>query len=117
MNCIGCGASQERPRGALRCPNCGDLLEITFPEFKAGRAAGLDAAGLKALWRQRRTSRADIDQSGVWRFREVLPAIAQDNAINLREGNTPLYALNSCARSAGVRDLYAKLGHESHRIV
>jgi len=73
------------------------------------RAAGLDAAGLKSMWRERRTSRLAMDQSGVWRFREVLPALAEGTEpITLREGNTPLYALPSCAGSAGVQHLYAK---------
>ena len=108
MRCIGCGRVQERLSGVLRCPECGDLLEISYPGWKAGGAAGLTSTELKALWRQRRTSRAEIDQSGVWRFREVLPQIADDHAITLREGNTPLYELPSCARSAGVQHLYAK---------
>src|ERR1035441_1346819 len=108
MRCIGCGTVQERLSGILRCPECGDLLEISYPGWKTGGAAGLSSAELKALWRQRRTSRAEIDQSGVWRFREVLPAIAQSHAITLREGNTPLYELPACARSAGVQHLYAK---------
>lgn len=109
MNCIACGTVQERLSGALRCPKCGDLLEITFPGWKAGRAAGLGSAELKALWRQRRTSRSEIDQSGVWRFREVLPALSQDHpAITLREGNTPLYELSSCGRNAGAKHLFAK---------
>jgi threonine synthase len=108
MRCIGCGTLQERLSGVLRCSECGDLLEITFPAWNTGKAAGLNATELKALWRQRRTSRAEIDQSGVWRFREVLPAIAEDRAITLREGNTPLYELPNCARIAGVQLLYAK---------
>lgn len=108
MRCIGCGRVQERLSGVLRCPECGDLLEISYPGWKAGGAAGLTSTELKALWRQRRTSRAEIDQSGVWRFREVLPQIADDHAITLREGNTPLYELPNCARSAGVQHLYAK---------
>jgi threonine synthase len=44
----------------------------------------------------------------VWRFREILPDISQDQVITIREGNTPLYALPHCARSAGVRQLFAK---------
>jgi threonine synthase len=95
--------------GALRCPKCGDLLEITFPGWKSNGPGGLNSTDLKALWRQRRTSGVGIDQSGVWRFREVLPALAKcETAITLREGNTPLYEMPSCARSAGVLQLYAK---------
>jgi len=45
----------------------------------------------------------------VWRFRELLPALeSDDQAITLREGNTPLYELPQCARIAGVPRLLAK---------
>ena len=73
------------------------------------RAAGFDAAGLKELWCQRRTSYNPLDASGVWRFREVLPALGDWNhVITLREGNTPVYELPGCGAAAGVRQLYAK---------
>jgi threonine synthase len=49
-----------------------------------------------------------LDQSGVWRFRELLPPIAEEHAITLREGNTPLYQLPRCARSVGLETLLAK---------
>ena len=50
-----------------------------------------------------------VDLSGVWRFREVLPALASGHqAITLREGNTPLYEMPGSARIAGVPHLYAK---------
>lgn len=111
LRCIECGAVHKSASRTLRCPSCGDLLEIIYPAWKTsgGRAAGLNASELKALWRQRRSSRAAVDQSGVWRFREVLPALASGHeAITLREGNTPLYEMPRSARIAGVPHLYAK---------
>jgi threonine synthase len=69
----------------------------------------MNASALKTLWQQRRTSRIPVDQSGVWRFRELLPLPPDwQNAITLREGNTPVYELPGCARVAGMRQLYAK---------
>ena len=112
LRCIGCGAVTSSTTRNLRCPTCGDLLEVTYPNWDDGdqrRAAGRHPAALKALWRGRRSSLLEADQSGVWRFREVLPA--QGSAfqpITLREGNTPLYELPSCGRSAEVPKLYAK---------
>ncbi len=67
-----------------------------------------DPALLKALWLSRRTSRNPLDQSGVWRFRELLPDIPEEHVITLREGNTPLYSLPRCARAARVDSLRAK---------
>jgi threonine synthase len=105
LRCIGCGAVTAVADSGLNCVTCGDLLEVVFP---AGDTK-LDAGKLKTLWRERRTSNLPIDQSGVWRFREVLPSLGEGHApITLREGNTPLYELSLCARIAGVQTLYAK---------
>src|SRR5712692_5519488 len=112
LRCIACGAVRESDATNVRCAQCGDLLEVVYPGWKTSagmRAAGLDAAGLKGLWKQRRTSYKALDESGVWRFREVLPALHDWNrVITLREGNTPVYELPSCGRAAGVQQLYAK---------
>ena len=90
----------------FRCAACGDLLEIVYPDWSI---APIDAAVLRDLWRQRRTSGLPVDESGVWRFREVLPDFHDwQEIITLREGNTPLYEMPSCARIAGVQQLYAK---------
>ena len=73
------------------------------------RAGGMSASELKERWLQRKLSLVPLDQSGVWRFRELLPALNDWNdAITLREGNTPLYRLQRCAHSAGVQTLFAK---------
>jgi threonine synthase len=102
--CIECGAIAENAGRNLRCVHCGDLLEIIYPAWKA-----LDAACLKSSWLQRRISHLPVDQSGVWRFRELLPPLRDWNrAITLKEGNTPLYELPRCARAAGLQQLFAK---------
>ncbi|HEY3616423.1 MAG TPA: threonine synthase [Candidatus Sulfotelmatobacter sp.] len=106
FRCIACGDLSDRASQDFRCAHCGDLLEITYPDWKESGSAAQD---LKSTWRQRRLSQAAIDQSGVWRFRELLPALAGDQpAITLREGNTPLYELPQCARITGVPRLFAK---------
>jgi len=112
LRCIACGAVGEEGAKSVRCGQCGDLLEVLYPGWKTSagaRAAGLDAAGLKKLWLQRRTSWNALDESGVWRFREILPALHDWNyVITLCEGNTPVYQLPSCGRAAGVEQLFAK---------
>jgi len=100
LRCIACGRINDQTTPNFRCSSCGDLLEIT--------PAAVDATQTKALWLQRRTSRQSLDQSGVWRFRELLPQFSGDHIITLREGNTPLYELPRCARVAGLRHLTAK---------
>jgi threonine synthase len=104
LRCIGCGSQHETASQEFRCPNCHDLLEIVYPDW-----TNLRSLELKRLWNGRRSSSQPIDESGVWRFRELLPPMPDFyNPITLREGNTPLYELSSCARIAGVDHLYAK---------
>jgi threonine synthase len=106
LRCIACGALCDSGGPKFRCPACGDLLEIFYPGWNA---ANLNPAALKTCWQQRRTSQLPVDESGVWRFRELLPSLADwHNAITLREGNTPVYELPACARIAGVERLHGK---------
>ena len=88
----------------FRCASCGDLLEIGYTGWNPNQAVAY-----KSVWLERRLSKDAMDQSGVWRFRELLPPLESfDYAVTLREGNTPLYALPGCARIAGVEHLEAK---------
>ncbi len=106
LRCIGCGRIALPDR--FRCEHCRDLLEIVYPGWEEKGPAGLSAAELKKLWRDRRASLEPVDQSGVWRFREVLPEISTSKIITIHEGNTPTYELPHCAKSSGVKHLYAK---------
>jgi threonine synthase len=107
VRCISCGEVSGTLAADFRCTHCGDLLEVEFPSWSGG--SGPEPSALKALWRERRTSNQVLDCSGVWRFREMLPALEDwASAISLREGNTPVYDLPRCADSAGVNRLLAK---------
>jgi threonine synthase len=65
--------------------------------------------GLRSRWQELRTSTLPIDQSGVWRFRDLLPILTNlDHVVTLREGNTPLYEMPRAAELAGVDWLLAK---------
>ncbi|MGC1370627.1 MAG: threonine synthase [Candidatus Sulfotelmatobacter sp.] len=104
--CIGCGSLTRSPSNDFRCSNCGNLLEITDP---AWQTAHPNPESLKSLWRERRLLNWPVDLSGVWRFREFLPAPAsEEQIVSLREGNTPLYELPRSSHSTGVSRLYAK---------
>lgn len=107
LRCVGCGSEFERAEQDFRCVNCGELLEVFYPGRKTGDPAV--AEKLRATWLERRKSFHALDQSGVWRFRDLLPGMQDwNNVITLREGNTPIFELPRCAKSAGVRRLTAK---------
>ena len=112
LRCFGCGA---RIAGAdaqpdFRCAQCGDLFEVDYPGWLERRGPDRPNPGaLKWLWRERRSSAEALDQSGVWRFRELLPILDSfGNAVTLREGNTPLYHLPRAAKALGIDQLFAK---------
>lgn len=85
------------------CPKCGGLLEAGFT--RPAQAGG----ELKRVWRERRTCNDPLDQSGVWRYREILPFDGvYDHVVTLREGNTPLLASHRAARYGGLDRLTFK---------
>src|SRR5258706_8056760 len=107
LRCVLCGTEFERTAQDFRCVNCGELLEVFYPLWKTGNPAR--AEELRMTWMERRKSLHALDQSGGWRFRELLPGMLDWNkVITLREGNTPIFELPRCAKSAGVRRLMAK---------
>ena len=94
----------------FRDPDTRELYEIEYPWSETGSGGHKpNPHALRHLWAERRDSTLAIDQSGVWRYRELLPILNDDrNAVTLREGNTPLYDLPRCGKSLGLDFLLAK---------
>ena len=118
LRCTNCGARIAADAGSsdFRCPDCNGLYEVIYP-WSPGAGTALPAAdvrlpnpgGMRHLWQERRTSTMAVDQSGVWRFRELLPIVRDvERVVTLREGNTPLYEMPRCAEIVGVDWLLAK---------
>lgn len=85
------------------CPRCGQLLETTYPDL------ALDPEHTKSVWRSRRLCNQPIDQSGVWRYREIIPFLERfDSVVSLREGNTPLLPAPKAAQYGGLDRLVFK---------
>jgi len=85
------------------CPKCGGLLEAQY-DF-----TNIDSAALKRTWRERRMSNAPLEQSGVWRYRELFPFLDDyTHVVTLREGNTPLIASERAAEYGGLRNITFK---------
>src|SRR5919204_2842838 len=106
FRCIQCGHESDKAAQSFRCSACGDLLEIPLPW--SADSTSFSTTKLKETWRSRLLSREVRDQSGVWRFRELLPPVETGEITTLREGNTPLYELPRSAAAAGVESLLAK---------
>ena len=98
-----CGARFPVTDIIYNCPQCGGLLEARFvPPTTAPDA-------LKKTWRERRMCNRPIDQSGVWRYREMLPFEESGlKIVTLREGNTPLLPAPKAASYAGLDSITFK---------
>jgi threonine synthase len=98
-----CRARFPVTEAIYNCPRCGGLLEVAYPP------PATPAPDLKRVWRERRASNAPLEQSGVWRYREIIPFLdSYDSVVTLREGNTPLLAAPYAAQYAGLDALVFK---------
>ena len=92
-----CGAVYAGTDVIYNCPKCGGLLESAFYPPVGSPIA------LRKVWRERRLCNRPLDQSGVWRYREMLPFDeAGAGAVTLREGNTPLLSAPKAASYASL---------------
>ena len=92
-----CRAQYDVRDVLYNCPKCGGLLEAAYGPVER------DAASLKKLWRERRMDNAPLEQSGVWRYREFIPFLADyGSVVTLREGNTPLLEAPQAAGYGGL---------------
>ena len=100
-----CAATLDARDNPLACPRCGGLLDVVVPMPQA------DPRALRRTWSDRRRSNDALDASGVWRFREFLPAYPPSAIVSLREGNTALVdARHVSARSRVARLFFKHLG-------
>ena len=98
-----CRATFPLTDAIYNCTQCGGLLEVRFSGER------IFPETLRKLWRGRRTSNQMLDQSGVWRYRELLPFDGADHqVVSLREGNTPLLEAPRAAEYGGLDRLTFK---------
>jgi threonine synthase len=106
LRCIDAGCRGEYATGErlYTCPACGDLLDVVY-DFRLPSSA----AEMKRLFLERKTVEADLERSGVWRFRELLPFVSDPaRVVTLAEGNTPLYHAPRSSDYGGLDELRFK---------
>lgn len=102
LRCLACKKEHPTSEKLYTCPDCDGLLDVSYP------TGGMSGERLMSLWDWRRASPRTIDQSGVWRFRELLPEATEEEVVTLTEGNTPLWEAPRAAAFAGVDRLTLK---------
>ena len=102
LACSECNAAALE--GAMFCASCDGLLAFTL------KRAPAPASTLLRRFTLRRTSQHELDRSGVWRFRELLPALSGD-AVTLQENVVPvLDARTGAAYADATQVTYLHLG-------
>jgi threonine synthase len=102
LQCLDCHAQFDPTSRLYTCERCDGLLDLVH-EVKA-----FAPDELNQLWDARLASKAAVDQSGVWRFRELLPEVDEANIVTMIEGNTQLFDAPRCAEYAGMQRLTFK---------
>lgn len=102
LRCINCQTEFPATSRIYTCADCFGLLDVVYElnEFTGER--------LMSLWDWRRASPKAVDQSGVWRFRELLPDADESDIITLTEGNTQIWEAPRSASFAGMNRLAFK---------
>jgi threonine synthase len=99
----GCGARYAITEVLYSCPKCGGLIEAVYTH------EAQDPEQLKRVFRERRLDNAPLNQSGVWRYRELLPFLDDyRHVVTLGEGNTPLLEAPGAAKYGGLERLVFK---------
>lgn len=98
----------------LRCTETGEEYPGLERRFYSESGATLDVVHRfdaridLATFDERLRSKAAIDRSGVWRFRELILPVADDVPVTKPEGGTNLYCSGRIAEYAGVERLVLK---------
>ena len=98
LACLSCEATYSAWEVRYRC-DCGGVLEVLHAHPSPPTRQQLD---------ERLRSRATLDRSGVWRFREMVLPLAEEHIASRPEGNTPLYRHPDLSAHAGVHELLFK---------
>ncbi len=106
FQCVECGATYPLEDNLYTCPACDGLLDV-WHDLAAWQGR---ADELRQRFDQRMMSWEPIDQSGVWRYRELVgPSFSPEQIVTRGEGNTTLYnAPPGLLAYAGVERLQLK---------
>ena len=101
MECIACSAKYELNQIRYTC-DCGALLEIKRPLNK------VNGKELLSKWEQRWGAKRGVESSGVWRYKELILDLPDDQIITKQEGNTRLYPSGKAGQFAGIKNFLLK---------
>jgi threonine synthase len=91
VRCMDCGATTEATGAVVQCLTCGGLLDAVIDLNRTVSPGDFDEP-----------LPPKASQSGVWRYRALLPPIPGDDIVSRAEGRTPIYWDNRVASYSGL---------------
>ncbi len=101
LQCVDCGQSFEIDKIRYLC-DCGGTLDVQRDLSK------IDGEFLKNMWDSRWGMKFGVASSGVWRYKELIFDISNENIVTKQEGNTRLYPSGKAGEYAGLTNFYLK---------
>lgn len=102
LRCIECRQEFTLETLIYTCRECDGLLDVAYD------LSLIDGEKVRRLWDDRRGEASDIDRSGVWRFRDLLPPADPSEIVTMIEGNTQIWEAPRSALYAGLDRLAFK---------
>ena len=94
LECSGCGKQYAYDQIHTFCPLCQSPLLSIYDLKRVRQYVDRDAISRR--------------KKGMWRWRELLPVIREENQVFLGEGDTPLLSLPHLQKELGLTNLYVK---------
>jgi threonine synthase len=101
LQCMSCGTSYNPSIMRYVC-KCGGLLDVLHNLEALGQTVS------RELFDDRRSARSLPYTSGVWRYREFVLPVPEDEIVSRNEGNTPLLQSRALSDWVGIDDLSCK---------
>ncbi len=101
LECINCSCKYDANEIRYTC-DCGGLLEVKR------NLSEIDGKALMNTWESRWGSRKAPLSSGVWRYKELILDLPEDQIVSRQEGNTRLYPAGKAGEYAGIKNFLLK---------
>lgn len=101
LECVCCGRKYGFEAVRYNC-ECGGTLDVKRD------LGSVDGAALKALWDSRWGMKRGALSSGVWRYKELILDLPDDQIVTRQEGNTRMYDAGKAGVYAGLKNFLLK---------
>ena len=101
LKCVDCGKEYDLSKVRYTC-ECGGTLDLTRD------LSNVDGEELKSIFDSRWGQKWGATASGVWRYKELIFDLPDEQIVTRMEGNTRLYPAGKAGEYAGLKNFFLK---------